>query len=385
MAIKGSSWIAAEIVKMGGMISGERFMELALYHPGHGYYHNQGAPMGRDGDYVTAPLLTSLFGELLCLQCIEVWEIMGSPSRFVLVEVGPGTGHLAEDMIRTASRFPQFRCSLDYRLVEVAPALRQMQQKRLQLAGLDQGCRWFERLEAACEGGIEGVILGNEFLDALPVRWVVMTAEGLREVGVAVSPEEELCLSTIPVQAGLECDYFVRRLGWELPVGMRTEVGLQAQEWMRLAGRVLRRGLVLMIDYGFPARKYYTPERHEGTLVGHFRHQRVNDPLQHPGAMDLTAHVDFSAMARAGQEVGLEVSGYTSQGWFLMGLGLLERLQSLVHRQQNQGLGKEIRQSALRLVLPEEMGERFKTLALSRGLKNVALTGYRLKNQSDEL
>ncbi|MBF0415282.1 MAG: SAM-dependent methyltransferase [Magnetococcales bacterium] len=378
------AWIAAAIQEMGGVVSGERFMELALYHPVHGYYQKRGASLGREGDFVTAPILTSLFGELLCLQMIEIWEIMGAPAHFVLIEMGPGTGHLAEDIIRTSQKFPRFLEALDYRLVETSPVFREMQQHRLQKTTAPLGCHWYASLQDAAGDGVEGVLFGNEFLDALPVRWLEMTSEGLREVGVVVSRSGTLALTTMPLGSGLDPNYF-KRLGLELPVGMRTEVCLRGQEWMRLAGRVLRRGVVLMVDYGYTDRDYYAPERCQGTLVGHYRHQRVDDPVAHPGEMDLTAHVDFSAMARAGCAAGLTVCGYTTQGWFFMGLGLLERLQGVARSQKDGGLGRAIRQSALRLILPEEMGERFKVLALCAGLKNVELSGYRLKNQRDEL
>ncbi|MBF0134043.1 MAG: SAM-dependent methyltransferase [Magnetococcales bacterium] len=378
----GPSWIVSEITQQGGAVSGERFMELALYHPIFGYYHRSSTPIGRDGDYVTAPVMTTLFGELLCLQFIEVWEMMGEPKRFTLIEAGPGTGHLAADILKTAQKFPRFDQALEYRLVETSPVLRTMQKERL---APDTGrCAWYNTLAQAGGAGIEGVIFGNEFLDALPVCWLEMTPAGLREVGVQVTAAGDLETKTLPLNHRLDPLYF-ERMGLNLPVGMRTEVGLQARDWMQCAGEILRRGLVLMIDYGYTAQEYYTAARHRGTLVGHRQHCLIDDPLSYPGEMDLTAHVDFTAMAQGGVAGGLEPCGYTTQGWFFMGLGLLERLEALARARGSVGLGTQIRQTALRLILPEEMGERFKVLSMTAGLPGCPLSGYRLRNQWEAL
>ncbi|MBF0148340.1 MAG: SAM-dependent methyltransferase [Magnetococcales bacterium] len=372
-----------EITRLGGVISGERFMELALYHGEHGYYQKMRGPLGREGDYVTAPVMTSLFGELLALQLIEVWELMGAPDTFVLIEAGPGTGHLAEDILRTAKKFPPFNRVVDYRLVEQSPPLRRMQQQRLAQAGMMDRCSWFATLQEAAGEGIEGAIFGNEFLDALPVRWLEMTKGGLVEVGVEVTAAGALTTCHLPLGAGIAHDHFTG-LGVDLPVGMRTELGLQAREWMRLAGRLMRRGMVLMIDYGYTAREYYHPERMQGTLVGHSRHRRIDDPLSAPGEMDLTSHVEFSAMARSGASGGLDPAGYTHQGWFLMGLGLLERIEGVMRR-EGMSLARELQQTAMRLILPGEMGDRFKVLAMTAGMNCPQLSGYRLNNQWDAL
>ncbi|MBF0109452.1 MAG: SAM-dependent methyltransferase [Magnetococcales bacterium] len=377
------SWIAREILAQGGTVSGERFMELALYHPGQGYYQKEQISIGREGDYVTAPVMTSLFGELLTLQCIEVWELMKRPAPFVLIEAGPGTGHLATDILRTSRKFPEFAQSLDYRLVEIAAPLRNLQRQRLADAGFQNRCSWFDTLAAAAGTGIQGIILGNEFLDALPVCWVEMTPSGLVERGVQATAEGILSIVSIPLGRGIEPDHF-SRIGLDLPVGMRTEVGYPAQKWMRQSGRLVLRGMLLMIDYGYTARDYYHSERMQGTLVGHHRHHRIDDPLKFPGEMDLTTHVDFSAMARAGAQGGWEPCGFTTQGWFFLGLGLLERLQGLM-KKEGMRLSAEVSQTAMRLILPEEMGERFKVLAMTKGLNRLELSGYRLNNRWGEL
>lgn len=373
--------LVREAAFQGGVIPFRHYMELALYHPRWGYYTTSRGPLGREGDFITAPELTSLFGELLTLQCIEVWELLGRPDPFVVVEGGPGNGRLAADLWRTGRRFPAFLGALRLVLVEVSPPLRERQQGVLQEAGVDAGrVRWCDapsRLDP-----FVGVLLANELLDALPVHWVEQTADGLRELGVRPTARglERVVMDPRPP---LPVDYFVAQ-GIALEPGYRTEVGLAAREWWREAAGALERGVLLTIDYGYPASELYAPVRYQGTLTGFHRHTQVTDPLAFPGAMDLTAHVDFSAIARAGEESGLATLGFTTQGWFLMGLGILERLERLLPT-----LGareaEALRQTVMRLILPQGMGERFKVLAQGRGMAGVALSGFRLDDQRERL
>lgn len=371
-----------EMAAKGGALPFHRFMALALYHPEHGYYMGRRSRIGRDGDFVTAPEMTSLFGQLLTLQWIEVWERLGRPGLFQVVEAGAGTGVLAADILATARRFPAFHAALTYTIIEISPDFRRRQAETLAAAGaaMDR-VFWLDRVEEL--GAVEGVIFSNEFLDALPVHWLEMTADGLREIAV-MERDGRLETTLIPLTPPLAPDCLTRQ-GIDLPVGGRAEVGVAAAAWMAAAGRALRRGLLLGIDYGYVASEYNSAALAEGTLVGHWRHQRVDDPLRHPGEMDLTAHVNFSAMAEAGEGSGLERLGYASQAWFLMGLGILERMQALIARDPAGEGSERLRQTVLRLTMPQGMGERFKVLALGRGLGDGALGGFRLKNSKDRL
>ncbi len=379
------SWqsiLTQEMQGSEGFLTFHRFMELALYHPDHGYYMGDQARIGRGGDFVTAPEITSLFGELLTLQLVEIWELLDSPDPFTVVEVGGGTGQLAVDVLTTARRFPQFMASLIYVLVEKSPDFVLRQQELCTRHGFGaEIISWRTDLPDEVEAG---VIFGNEFLDALPVHWVEMGDSGLQEVVVGWSADESaLTQQLIASQPPLQSDYFAD-IGIELPVGYRTEVGLDAQAWMTKAGQVLRRGVLLMIDYGYPATEYYVQTRDMGTLVGHRGHERLDDPLQFPGEMDLTAHIDFSAMARAGERGGLEMLGFTTQGWFLLGLGILERLEQSTAK-MTQERGRSLRESVMRLLMPHEMGERFKVLAMGRDMKACGLSGFRLNDQRQRL
>lgn len=377
--------LKGEADEAGGVLPFHRFMELALYHPRFGYYQAPRERLGAAGDFVTAPEITSLFGELLTLQIHQVWEAMGSPARLDVVEAGPGSGRLAADILTTAKKFPQFGEAVDYTLVEISPSFRSLQEKTLDAAGVDPAAYcWVESVEEAAGcSGISGVILSNELIDAFPVHWLEMTGEGLRELGTVF---EEGRWRPVPLGSSGEVpdDYFSGR-GIELPVGSRVEAGLAGQAWMRQAGKSLDRGLILTIDYGYPMRELYSDAYLAGTLVGHYRHERVDDPLLHPGEMDLTAHVDFSALAEAGEAAGLTTLGFTTQAWFLMGLGVLQRLERLTASGGGGEKSEALKQAVMRLILPDAMGERFKVLLQGRGLDGFAPFGCSMNDRRKKL
>lgn len=368
------------INRAGGVLPFHQFMQQALYHPQHGYYMSQRPRLGRRGDFVTAPEMTSLFGELLTLQCIEVWQRLGQPTTFHIIEAGAGSGKLAMDILRTAGRFPAFMASLNYTILEVSPDFQSRQQQTLEQAGLT--ATWSTDLGSLPQSAIEGVILSNEFLDAFPVHWLEMSETGLQEIAV-VKAEEGLTTTLIPITAPLDPHYF-DNMGIELPVGKRAEVGLAAAAWIREAGQRLTRGAILSIDYGAPQREYYGPAYPQGTLSGYYQHTQISNPLQHPGEMDLTAHVDFSALARAGEESGLVTLGYTTQAWFLMGLGILQRLEKLANSQDRPAY-ERLQQTVSRLIMPQGMGERFKVLLQGKGLSTEPLAGFSLNNRCQYL
>lgn len=358
------------------------FMALALYHPEHGYYMGSAPRLGREGDFVTAPEMTSLFGELLAVQWIDLWQQMGCPDPFHLVEAGAGSGRLAADILTTARRFPKFHATLRYTILEISPDFRRRQQATLREAGALEAVAWRTSLADLGPGSVEGVIFSNEFLDALPVHWVEQGETGLLELGVELAPDGTLQAVARPPRPPLEPDYFLRR-GIELPVGMRTEAGLTREAWWREAAGALRRGGVLAIDYGHPARDYYHPARMAGTLVGYRQHRAVDDPLLFPGAMDLTADVDFSALAAVGREAGLELLGFTTQAWFLMGLGILVRLEAALRHAPAPPTA--LRETVMRLVMPGGMGERFKVLAMGKGVGSLPMAGFSLNDQRERL
>ncbi|MEO5377783.1 MAG: SAM-dependent methyltransferase [Magnetococcus sp. DMHC-6] len=371
--------------EIGGTISFHRFMELALYHPEYGYYMKPNIRLGRMGDFVTAPEMTSLIGELLALEWIHIWEALGRPEPFTIVEVGAGSGHLAADLLRTSLKYPEFWSGLRYVIVEKSPDFCARQYSLLQqcLPSIEK-ISWHDHLSAAVgETPIDGVIFGHEFLDAFPVHWVTMTDAGLREKWVKRGKfgfEIEVGFLSNP----LLFEYF-SKFGLSLERGYCTEVCLEAQTWVVEAAPYLRRGAMVFIDYGWPASEYYAPFRHQGSLTGYYRHTYVQDVLMNPGNVDLTAHVDFSAIARAGQRGGLDVIGFTTQAWFLMGLGLLERVGCCFASGVMDVKTQQLKATVERLLMPHGMGEIFKCLAMGKGLPENCLQGFRLNNRVNRL
>lgn len=369
----------AEIAQAGGILPFCDFMHLCLYHPHQGYYMSSTPRLGRQGDFVTAPEMTSLFGQLLTLQWIEIWQRMDQPGDFQLVEMGGGSGRLAADILQTSRRFPEFHEALNYTLIELSPDFQKQQQQTIEKSGLkNPSVQWSTHLKTDTTPTLEGVLFSNEFLDALPVHWVEMTEDGLKEVGVISTPSGyETTL--IPISTKIPPDYFSTK-GITLAKGVRTEIGIEAGQWMQKAAHTLKRGIILTIDYGYTQEEYYGPALPMGTLCGFYQHQQLNNPLLHPGKMDLTSHVDFSALTHTGEHNGLTTLGYTTQGWFLMGLGILERLETLAHSQP-QTQYDLVRQTVMKLIMPQTMGERFKVLVQGKGVSSEPLAGFRLNNR----
>lgn len=345
----------------GGWIPFSRFMEAALYAPGLGYYAAGAMKFGAAGDFVTAPELTPLFGRALAHAIAPVLAETGGE----VLELGAGSGKLAADMLGELERIGTLPSR--YCILEVSAELRQRQQENLararpHLAGRVQ---WLDALPSH----FSGVILGNEVLDALPVELVHWTATGPLVRGVALEGEafvwreRPIADPTLRARAGT----------LNLSPGYVSEINLAADGLIASLAQCLARGLVLMIDYGFGASEYYHPQRHMGTLRAHYRHHALDDPFYLPGLCDLTAHVDFSAVARAGEAAGLALAGYASQANFLLNSGLAELLMDSSPADAAAYLPQA--NAVQRLVSPAEMGELFKVIALTKG-ELPQLTGF---------
>ncbi len=347
--------IGREITAAGGWIPFEHYMTLALYAPGLGYYAAGSRKLGAwadGGDFVTAPELTPLFAQALAAQLAPLLQ-QSAPE---ILEFGAGSGALAHDLL--AALQARGVTDVRYAIVEVSPDLRARQQQRL--AGWP--VRWLDALPAV----FSGVMLANEVLDVLPVQVFVKTADGVAERGVTLR-DGALAYADRPaddrLRAAVEA---IEAACGELPPGYASEVCPQAQAWMTSVAACLQRGALIVIDYGFPRREFYHPQRLMGTLMCHYRHHAHADPLWLPGLNDITAHVDFTAAAQAAHEAGLDVLGYTSQAHFLINCGLLERLADAP---------PAARGAVQRLLSEAEMGELFKVLAVGRGL-DAPLAGF---------
>ena len=343
--------IADEIRRQGGWIPFARYMELALYAPGLGYYSGGAAKLGKDGDFTTAPEITPLFGKTLASLAADL-TAQTAPR---LMEFGAGTGRLAFDILTELKA--QGVALESYAIVELSGELRGRQQELLRDF---PEVRWLESLPDA----FSGVVVGNEVLDAMPVSLVAKTTDGWAERGLCLEGgrfayEDRPCPAELARQIpGAEL----------LPEGYLTEVHPQACAFMRALGAMLAAGgagCAILVDYGFPAAEYYLAQRHQGTLMCHYRHHAHPDPLYLPGLQDITAHVDFSAMAEAAVASGIELLGYAGQAGFLLAAGLgdiLMRTDPADHaaylRQTN---------AVQRLTSPAEMGELFKVLVVGKG------------------
>jgi len=341
--------IAREIDSAGGWIDFGRYMELALYAPGLGYYAGGAAKLGPGGDFVTAPELGTLFARTLARQLADLLEPGGA-----ILEFGAGSGVLAQGLLDELERLKT--PAPEYWIVEPSAELAERQRARL-----GARARWLTRLP----GQFRGVVVANEVVDALPVRTLAWTQEGVLERGVALR-EDAFAWSERPATGDvLEA---ARALEIELPPSGRyeSEIGLVARAWLGTLAASLERGAILLVDYGFPQHEYYHPQRSMGTLMCHYRHHAHGDPFYLPGLQDITAHVDFSALARAGREAGLEPLGYTSQAQFLVNCGVTDILGEADARQV--ASYAPLAGEANMLLSPTEMGELFKVLALGRGV-----------------
>lgn len=312
------------------------FMELALYHSEHGYYVANANQIGLSGDFATSPSLGVDFAELLAEQFADLWQRLGEPDPFHLVEFGPGQGVMA-DIILTYlhGRYAPCFSALKYTLIETSDALKIAQQARLaHWRSHPVQLNWVS-MDDLPDHSVEGCLFSNEFVDALPVHRVVLTASGLQEqyVTQTENPHRPFEMSLGPLST-TDLESYFERVGIALTLppyseGYTTEVNLAALEWMTKVARKMRRGYLLTVDYGYAAERYYSPGRSQGTLQCYTRHTHHDDPLINIGLQDITAHVDFTALQQQGQQAGLETLGQTQQGMFLMALGLGDRLNDL--------------------------------------------------------
>ncbi|HEY3328071.1 MAG TPA: SAM-dependent methyltransferase [Novimethylophilus sp.] len=354
--------IRSEIEAAGGWLPFDRYMELALYAPGLGYYSAGLEKFGVAGDFVTAPEISGLFGRCLARQARQVLEVTGGD----VLELGAGSGKLAVDMLAELDR--QGCLPERYLILEVSAYLRDTQKKRINssLSGhVAQKVVWLD----AMPDSFSGLVVGNEVLDALPISLVAWQESGLCERGVAVR-DGRFTWQDRPLTAG---PLFGVARELALPPGHVSEVGLAAGGLIASLSRMLERGVVLMLDYGFPRREYYHPQRAQGTLMCHYRHQAHDDPLLYPGLQDITAHVDFTAAAEAAVANGTALLGYASQTQFLINCGITDFLAEVSPRDAAAYL--PLAAQAQKLLSPAEMGELFKAIAFGKEY-NHALLGF---------
>ena len=363
--------IVDDIAAAGGRISFARYMEQALFAPGLGYYSAGSQKFGASGDFVTAPEISSLFSRCLARQTAEVLENLGGGA---VLEVGAGSGIMAADLLAELAALGALPDH--YFLLELSADLRQRQRETLarMVPQLLDRVRWLDSLP---EGGFCGVVLANELLDALPVHLFRVEAGGLTERCVGWQDGRfQWCSAEISDAALAQR---LATLSKGLPEGYESEFNLAAGGWIGSIAGMLQAGVVLLIDYGFPRHEYYHPQRDRGTLMCHYRHRAHDDPFVYPGLQDITAHVDFTAVAEGAVDTGLDVLGYNTQGLFLLANGITELAQLDDEREQLR-LAQQVRT----LTLPGDMGELFKVMALGRGY-DAPLRGFALQDLRGKL
>lgn len=368
--------VLAAIEEAGGWLAFDRYMETVLYAPGLGYYAAGARKFGAGGDFVTAPELTPLFGRALAGAVARAAASLGE-SAWALLEFGGGTGALADALLGALA---DARClPARHLMLEVSPDLRARQRERLADTPGGGRVHWLDVLPPA---PLTGVILANEVLDALPVtRFRIASAGGegerVQALGVVRAPAppsnprpgQRLALAWRPADAALheEVAALETRLGAPLPPGYQSELAPRRSAWLASVATRLTRGALLLVDYGVGEREYFRHDRRDGTLLCHYRHRAHDDVLFHPGLQDITAWVDFTAIATQARHAGLTVAGFTHQAGFLLGNGFATLANAALAQAADARARYAIAAACRRLLLPGEMGERFRVLALTRG------------------
>ena len=351
-----------EIIHQQGPISFSTFMQLALYAPGLGYYSAGAHKIGVAGDFITAPEISPLFSHCIARQCQQVFSCLGGGD---ILEFGAGSGVMATDILLACQHLgclPE-----NYYILEISADLRQRQQQLLKnrLPDLYDRVLWLDQLP---DKPINGVILANEVLDAMPVE-VFKQANGLKQF--FVDYQNEKFIWKLRDIDNLSLQRKIKNLDIKFAENYQSEINVNLQSWVQSLSGCLQQGVVVLIDYGFPRSEYYHIDRHMGTLMCHYQHHAHPDPLVYPGLQDITAHVDFTAVAEAAIESGFEVLGFTNQAAFLLNCGI----------ETNDG---QSAQQLKQLLMPNEMGELFKVIALGKGAM-PELIGFKKMDQLHRL
>jgi SAM-dependent MidA family methyltransferase len=362
-------------IAVEGPLNFSEYMEMALYEPGLGYYSAGLQKFGEGGDFVTAPQLGNMFARCLANQVMQIGE---SLQHYEIMEAGAGTGVLAADLL---TALEGHGAPIRYRILERSAHLRQVQKETLER----HAPQWLDRVSWLDEPPGEkwqGVFLANEVLDALTVQRFTVESDHFCQMQVTDGPEG-LAWHKAPCPQTLQQQ--IERIFSDLEVepgtGYCSELNVELPAWLQAVTGTLKRGAALFIDYGYPRRDYYRPQRRHGTLICHYQHRAHEDPFKWPGLTDISASVDFTALAEAADHCGLEVSGYTTQAMFLLANGLQDMLPEIDALPELERL--KTNNQVRYLTLPSEMGERFQVMALSRGLdENLSenLRGFALSD-----
>ncbi|MBO1923875.1 class I SAM-dependent methyltransferase [Thiomicrorhabdus sp. 6S3-12] len=367
-------------IKRHGSLSFAQFMQKALYTPNLGYYSSSLPKIGKGGDFITAPEISPIFSRCLARQTQQVLEQLDEPN---IIEFGAGRGIMAADILLEMQRLEQDIHR--YYIVEISADLQQRQKAYLRETlseELFNKVAWLEKLPAT---PISAVILANEVLDAMPFERLRIEPERALQGYVCYNEAKNTFdwdYQTI-TDSKLQrfANQLIKHIGKVSDLGYETEINLNLGPWLKSLSQILSKGLVLLIDYGYTREEYYQPARVMGTLRCHYQHRAHQNPFFYPGLQDITAHVDFTAVAEAGFDAGFRIAGYTTQANFLMGSGLLEMS---VDPQADIGEQIKVAQQIKTLTMPDEMGENFKVIALSKQIDD-GLIGFKVRDLRHQL
>lgn len=370
-------------IKSEGPVTFKTFMEMALYESELGYYTSQKIRIGKSGDFYTSSHLHPAFGMMIGKQIEEMWEIMGRPSAFQIVEMGSGAGYLCKDILEYYKGLGiggqglerEIIKNFQYIIVELNPLMRE-QQKNL-LSEFSDKVRWISSIKEL--SAIRGCFLSNELLDAFPVHIIEINDE-IEEIFVSTNNEKLTEIKGTPCTSGIA--NYIKEFSIELEKGHRTEINLEIKNWLNEINSVLTEGFILTIDYGYSSEDYYSEDRNRGTMLCYHKHQMTEDPYQNIGKQDITAHVNFSSLKKWGDELGIKTIGFCRQGTFLVSLGIDEVIAE-IHKNSADYPFEVAR--IKKLILPGTMGETHKVIIQYKGSGNPALRGFTIKNRMREL
>jgi SAM-dependent MidA family methyltransferase len=357
-----------------GPVTFETFMKMALYEQEIGYYATDNIEIGKSGDYYTSQHLHPAFGAMLGKQLEEMWSIMGKPSVFHAVEPGAGEGYMCKDILDYLKDREIFPC-LQYTIIEPQPFLQMKQQKLLK--SFIGKIRWTASLSEL--HSLQGCVLSNELLDAFPVHLITME-NGLKEIYLTAAGNQ-ITETVQPPSTPALSDY-LESFSLNMSEGYRTEINLRIKDWINNVSHILSEGFILTIDYGHPAPDYYSEERNRGTLLCYYKHQVNENPYQHIGEQDITAHVNFSSVKKWGEECGFQTIGFCNQGPYLVSLGI-DKLIGELYEHSSDYLFEVAR--IKRLLLPGTIGETHKVLIQYKGKGAAEMKGFLIKNQKNKL
>ena len=333
------------------------FMELALYHPTHGYYCRPRMDIGKEGDFYTAANVHQIFGDTLAAKMLELWKSMGVSGPPTFIEIGAGAGQTAKDIITAIRKGGESDNGLRYIIIEKSPSMAAKQRETL--SEFSSHVEW-TTIEALVADPVTAVVLQVEVIDAFPVHRVIKKAGELHEIFVDVT--DARLVDKLGPPSGPELEDYIRRYAADLPEECEAEVNLDALAWLGSLAAALERGFVITIDYGMPARELYSGRQPGGTLVCYNKHKLVNNPYEHIGEQDITAHVNFTALIDKGKELGLGVVSMENQANFLINSGILDALTALEKELESEAQKFKARAAVKRLVFPQGMGEVFRVL-----------------------